>query len=157
MQQSYDEEFCAGTVEREVPALAELARNVEPNSTAAIQFCITFLGVCDYPKVQEWAVPFPSKPYCDAPAPAPSNKKPLKVVHYSDIHVDPLYVTGSSTECKKAICCRYVLSTFLPKICRENFNINQLGHLPKMMSRAIQSPLLDPTATTIAASLSRSS
>ncbi|OAR03115.1 hypothetical protein LLEC1_05371 [Akanthomyces lecanii] len=103
---SYDEEFCAGTVEREVPALAELARNVEPSSTAAIQFCITFLGVCDYPKVQEWTVPFPSKPYCDASAPAPSNKKPLKVVHYSDIHVDPLYMTGSSTECRKAICCR---------------------------------------------------
>ncbi|TQV94420.1 hypothetical protein V2A60_002549 [Cordyceps javanica] len=103
---SYDEEFCAGTVEREVPALAQLARNIEPNSTAAIQFCITFLGVCDYPKVTEWEVPFPSKPFCDAAAPAPSRKKPLKVVHYSDIHVDPLYVVGASTECKKAICCR---------------------------------------------------
>ncbi|KAM3525687.1 hypothetical protein NHJ13051_003860 [Beauveria bassiana] len=103
---SYDEEFCAGTVEREAPALAELARNVEPNSTAAIQFCITFLGVCDYPEVKKWEVPFPSKPFCDAKSPAPSNKKPLKVVHYSDIHVDPLYVAGSSTECKKPICCR---------------------------------------------------
>ncbi|EGX93818.1 acid sphingomyelinase, putative [Cordyceps militaris CM01] len=103
---SYDEEFCAGTIEREVPALAALARNVEPNSTAAIQFCITFLGVCEYPKVDEWAVPFPSKPFCDAKAPAPSSKKPLKVVHYSDIHVDPLYVAGTSTECKKPICCR---------------------------------------------------
>ncbi|KAM3502989.1 hypothetical protein MY11210_008879 [Beauveria gryllotalpidicola] len=103
---SYDEEFCAGTVEREAPALAELARNVEPNSTAAIQFCITFLGVCDYPEVNQWTVPFPSKPFCDAKTPAPSNKKPLKVVHYSDIHVDPLYVAGSSTECKKPICCQ---------------------------------------------------
>ncbi|KAJ3489807.1 hypothetical protein NLG97_g5917 [Lecanicillium saksenae] len=103
---SYDEDFCAGTVEREVPALAKLARSVEPNSTAATQFCITFLGVCDYPKVEEWKVPIPSKPFCDAEAPKLSGKKPLKVVHYSDIHVDPLYVTGASTKCKKAICCR---------------------------------------------------
>lgn len=112
--QSYDEEFCAGLVKREAPVLAQLARNIEPNSTAATQFCITFLGVCDYPKVDEWSVPFPSKPFCDAKAPAPSNKKPLKVIHYSDIHVDPLYTEGASTECKKPICCRSVY-TAMPR------------------------------------------
>lgn len=53
-----------------------------------------------------WTVPIPSKKACNDKAPAVSGKKPLKVVHYSDIHIDPLYVPGSSTKCKKPVCCR---------------------------------------------------
>ncbi|KAK7409706.1 hypothetical protein QQX98_008087 [Neonectria punicea] len=32
-------------------------------------------------------------------------KNPVKVVHYSDIHIDPLYAEGSNTKCTKPICC----------------------------------------------------
>lgn len=70
-------------------------------------FCITFLGLCPYPKIDEWAVPFPSKKPSRG-RPSLSGKEPIKIVHYSDIHIDPLYVEGSSTDCNKPICCRYV-------------------------------------------------
>jgi len=80
-------------------------------SKTSDQFCITFLGVCEYPEVDKWAVPFPSKPFCDdsgAGRATPSGKDPIQVIHYSDIHIDPLYAEGASTECGMPTCCRLV-------------------------------------------------
>ena len=76
-------------------------------SRTAQEFCITFLGLCEYPAIKQWSVPFPS-PKPSGGRPAPSGRDPVKVVHYSDIHIDPLYVAGSSAECNKPICCRRV-------------------------------------------------
>lgn len=102
----YNEEFCSGVVEREAPVIADIIRTMDLNSTTSTQFCITFLGVCDVPKVQAWNIPFESKRVCDAKPPKNSGKKPLKVIHYSDIHIDPLYVKGANTECELPTCCR---------------------------------------------------
>ena len=49
---------------------------------------------------------FPSEKPADAARPAGSGKEPIKVVHYSDVHVDHMYVPGSSANCTKPICCR---------------------------------------------------
>lgn len=86
---------------------------MEVGSKSADQFCITFLGVCNFPEVDKWAVPFPSKPFCDVSRAAPSGKDPIQVIHYSDIHIDPLYTEGASTECGLPTCCRLVCPRLL--------------------------------------------
>jgi sphingomyelin phosphodiesterase len=68
-------------------------------------FCITFFGLCSYPDVTPYNVSFPS-PKPSGSRPEPSGQTPLQVVQFSDIHVDQFYVTGSSTNCSKPICCR---------------------------------------------------
>ncbi len=68
-------------------------------------FCITFLGLCPYPDVDAFTVPFPSAS-SSITRPSSSGQSPIYVVHYSDIHIDPFYVTGSNTNCTKPICCR---------------------------------------------------
>lgn len=43
------------------------------------------------------------------PAPVslvPSKKEPLKVLHFSDYHLDPRYVVGSEANCGGSLCCR---------------------------------------------------
>lgn len=36
----------------------------------------------------------------------PSQKKLLKVVHISDVHVDLFYTAGASMKCSEPVCCR---------------------------------------------------
>lgn len=88
---------------------------MEMNSPSSVQFCISFLGLCDVPKVDAWAVPLPPSETNSAAAAAAAaagskgvagGKKPLQVIQYSDVHIDPLYKEGASAECKKPICCR---------------------------------------------------
>lgn len=81
---------------------------MELNSTLANQFCVTFLGVCDYPEVQTWNVPFPSKQDCSAKRPVPaakSDKQPIQIIQFSDIHITNEYKEGASTECGRPVCC----------------------------------------------------
>ncbi|KAL7937255.1 Metallo-dependent phosphatase-like protein [Trichoderma chlorosporum] len=100
-----DDDVCAGSVALEGPIIADAIRNMDLGSETSELFCGSFLGLCAEPSVPQWNVPFPS-PKPQNGRPAPSGKTPLKVVQYSDIHIDPLYVTGSSTNCTKPICCR---------------------------------------------------
>lgn len=75
-----------------------------PSHTAQL-FCTTVFGLCGYPAVTPYEVSFPSaKPTTSRPA--SSGKTPIKVVHYSDIHVDLSYETGANYNCTKNICCR---------------------------------------------------
>ena len=104
--QDYDAEYCDGVIEREVPVIADIVRTMEIGSTSSDQFCITFLGVCKAPAVDKWKVSFPSKKPCDTTRATPSGKDPIHVIHYSDIHIDPLYEEGASTKCDKPTCCR---------------------------------------------------
>ncbi|PFH58093.1 hypothetical protein XA68_14152 [Ophiocordyceps unilateralis] len=63
------------------------------------------MGTCGYPDVVPWTVPMPArKP--DRGRPKTSGRPSIQIVHFSDIHIDPLYVPGASTECHKPICCR---------------------------------------------------
>ncbi|KAM0198667.1 hypothetical protein ACHAPA_001113 [Fusarium lateritium] len=100
-----DADVCDGTIELQGPIIAEALRNVAIGSKTAQHFCVTFLGLCKYPAVEEWDVPMPPD-HLQRKRPAPSGRDPIKVVHYSDIHVDQLYTEGSSAKCNKPICCR---------------------------------------------------
>ena len=75
-------------------------------SHTAQLFCGTIFGLCDYPAVTPYSVTFPSAKPAGASRPASSGKTPLKVVHYSDIHVDLSYQVGANYNCTKNICCR---------------------------------------------------
>ncbi|KAF4511102.1 hypothetical protein G6O67_002932 [Ophiocordyceps sinensis] len=98
-------DVCDGAIAREGPIIAKALRKMTVGSRASKELCTTLLGACAYPAVTPWDVPFPS-PKPKRQRPPPSGKKPLKIVHYSDIHVDTSYMPGSSTDCKKPICCR---------------------------------------------------
>ncbi|KAK5993465.1 mRNA degradation protein [Cladobotryum mycophilum] len=100
-----DADVCEGSIKLEAPIIASAIRKMSINSDLSKLFCSTFLGLCPAPTIPQWNVPFPA-PKPAGGRPAPSGKKPLKVVQFSDIHVDPLYVAGSSTQCTKPICCR---------------------------------------------------
>lgn len=97
--------MCDGIIALEAPIVAAAIRKMKIGSDTANLFCNTFLGLCEFPAVPAWNVPFPS-PKPKTSRPTPSGKPPIKVVHYSDIHIDPLYLPGASTQCNKPICCR---------------------------------------------------
>ncbi|RKK82020.1 hypothetical protein BFJ69_g3307 [Fusarium oxysporum] len=100
-----DADVCDGTIELQGPIIAEALRNVAIGSKTAQHFCVTFLGLCHYPAIDEWEVPVPPD-HLRRKRPVSSGRDPIKVVHYSDIHVDQLYTEGSNSECNKPICCR---------------------------------------------------
>ncbi|KAJ4141143.1 hypothetical protein NW768_000350 [Fusarium equiseti] len=100
-----DADVCDGTIELQGPIIAEALRNVAIGSKTAQHFCVTFLGLCSYPDVEEWDVPLPPD-RSHIKRPIPSGKDPIRVVHYSDIHVDQLYTEGANAKCNKPICCR---------------------------------------------------
>lgn len=75
-------------------------------SRTAQLFANTFLGQCDFPPVTPYQVPLKPPSACRKRRAVPGKKAPIKIVHYSDIHVDPFYTPGSNTKCGKPICCR---------------------------------------------------
>ncbi|KAG5980371.1 hypothetical protein E4U55_004098 [Claviceps digitariae] len=102
----YDEEFCDGAMEREAPIIASILRTMEIGSPSSLHFCASFFGSCDLPPIDEWTLDFPPLETCSGEYKAVSGEKPLQIIQYSDVHVDPLYQEGASTQCKKPICCR---------------------------------------------------
>ncbi|KKA27026.1 hypothetical protein TD95_004352 [Thielaviopsis punctulata] len=113
---SEDDDVCDGSLAGEGPIMAQSIRTMQLSGDPATLFCASFLGLCDYPAINEWTVPMPAKSKAkrtassvatsSASAPASTyTKTPLKIVQYSDIHVDQRYEAGSSSECTKPICC----------------------------------------------------
>ncbi|KAK3062096.1 hypothetical protein LTS18_004828 [Coniosporium uncinatum] len=100
------EDVCAGAIRLEGPTLAHDLREMKVPSHTSQLFCAHFLGLCGYPDVVPYTVSFPSPKPAPAGRPAPSGQEPIQIVQYSDIHIDPFYVTGSNTDCGKPVCCR---------------------------------------------------
>jgi sphingomyelin phosphodiesterase len=75
-------------------------------SLAANVLCSTWVSAC--PAVRnDWRVPLPPDQASPPVRPAPSGKEPIRIVHLSDIHIDPDYMPGATTECKRPdLCCR---------------------------------------------------
>ncbi|KAJ5320388.1 hypothetical protein N7508_000671 [Penicillium antarcticum] len=100
-----DPDVCRGIIEKEGPALHDAFQNLHIGSHATRTMCASLIGLCQYPEVRSHSLEFPSsKP--ETTRPPPSGKPPIKVVHFSDTHVDLFYETGASYECTKPICCR---------------------------------------------------
>ncbi|KKY17767.1 putative sphingomyelin phosphodiesterase [Phaeomoniella chlamydospora] len=101
-----DADVCEGAIGLEGPILAHDLRVMDIPSHTAQLFCSTVFGLCDYPEVTVYDVPFPSEKPANSSRPAPSGQTPIQVVHISDIHIDRFYETGASYNCTKNICCR---------------------------------------------------
>ncbi|AEO67682.1 uncharacterized protein THITE_2116556 [Thermothielavioides terrestris NRRL 8126] len=105
LSKAEDADVCKGILEREGPIIAQRVRALDLDSDSSQLFCTTFLGVCSYPDIRPFPVKLSQKP-ANVVRPAVSGQTPIKVVHYSDIHVDPFYEAGSNYNCTKPICCR---------------------------------------------------
>lgn len=108
--QSEDKDVCDGTLALEGPVIAASLRGLTLGSKTAQVLCTTLLGLCSYPEVEPYTVPVPLKASNATIGPNSvvngARKPPLKIAHFSDIHIDPLYVTGSNANCFKPMCCR---------------------------------------------------
>ncbi|KAJ5081511.1 hypothetical protein NUU61_009775 [Penicillium alfredii] len=100
-----DHDVCSGVIEKEAPAVHYMLKNLKLGSRTAETLCASIAGLCDYPAVQPFNLTFPS-PKPATTRPPPSGKSPIKVVHFSDTHVDLSYETGANSQCTKPICCR---------------------------------------------------
>lgn len=103
--QPQDHDVCEGSIRLQGPALAEAIRNMDIPSKTSQLFCNTISGICPFPEVETPKLSLPPKPR-NVTKPKISRRPPIKVVHYSDIHIDPLYEIGSNSNCTKPICCR---------------------------------------------------
>ncbi|UKZ74533.1 hypothetical protein TrVFT333_002203 [Trichoderma virens FT-333] len=112
-----DEDFCLGIIALQGPVLADTLRKIEPSSRAAVLLCNALMGACEYPHVMPYNLSFPLNGQCHVPlaskvspmaevASMMEKRAPLRIAHFSDIHVDLLYATGSNANCSKPMCCR---------------------------------------------------
>ncbi|KAF7901228.1 hypothetical protein EAF00_003449 [Botryotinia globosa] len=147
-----DSDVCAGAIGLEGPIIAQDLRKITLGSHTSKLFCITFFGLCDFPAVTPYTVPFPS-PKPATQRPAVSGKTPLKIVHFSDIHVDHEYEVGANTNCTKPICCRPYTSADAPGNNSYpageygNYNCDAPVSLEESMYAAIKEVAPDATAT----------
>lgn len=87
--------------------LLNTVRTMSIGSDGMGLICSSLFKLCDPPEL-EWTVPLPASAKPTGGRPLPSGKKPIQIVQYSDLHVDPEYTTGASTNCSNPIlCCRY--------------------------------------------------
>ncbi|KAI1806376.1 sphingomyelin phosphodiesterase [Daldinia bambusicola] len=100
-----DADVCAGSIALEGPIVARSLRGLFIGSRTSRLVCVALMGLCQHPEVLPYNVSFPS-PKRLTGRPRPSGLEPLQVVHFSDIHIDPLYVEGANANCTKPICCR---------------------------------------------------
>lgn len=70
--------------------------------------CAYMFGLCDLPPVPPLDLNTLFKGTTKPPPKElkPSGKKPLKILHFSDYHLDLRYVVGSEANCGGEMCCR---------------------------------------------------
>ena len=102
-------DVCRGAIARQGPVIASTLRRISPNKHSASLLCQKLWGMCPTHEIPEdWpAERFPS-PLTVPVTPKPANRsgKNLKIVHISDLHVDPQYLPGAEAICDKPLCCR---------------------------------------------------
>ncbi|KFY10317.1 hypothetical protein V491_07711 [Pseudogymnoascus sp. VKM F-3775] len=100
-----DDDVCEGLIAAEGPVIAHDLREIKIGSATSKTLCASLIGLCPYPEVTPYAIPFP-KPKPDTKRPVASGQAPIQVVHISDTHVDLSYEIGANYNCTKPICCR---------------------------------------------------
>ncbi|THV83002.1 sphingomyelin phosphodiesterase [Aureobasidium pullulans] len=142
-----DADVCAGAIGLEGPILAHDLREMTIGSHTAQHFCGTIFGLCDYPAVTPYTVTFPSAKPAGASRPASSGKTPLKVVHYSDIHVDLSYQVGANYNCTKNICCRPYTAADAPG--KTQFPAGQYGNTQCDSPRSLEQSMYNAIKTLV--------
>ncbi|KIJ98756.1 hypothetical protein K443DRAFT_133333 [Laccaria amethystina LaAM-08-1] len=101
-----DADVCEGVVKTQGPIIAHDLRSINPLGQTATKLCDALLGLCQAPTVNKYTVLFPKPPPINPRRFISSGKTPFQVVHFSDVHIDRQYTTGSEANCTKPICCR---------------------------------------------------
>lgn len=101
-----DDDVCEGSIALEGPIIAQSLRGLTIGSKTSQLICVALFGLCSFPDVEKHDVSFPS-PKPARQRPKPTGQSPLRVIHYSDIHIDPWYTEGADADCTKFICCRH--------------------------------------------------
>ncbi|KAI0070334.1 Metallo-dependent phosphatase [Panus rudis PR-1116 ss-1] len=88
--------------------VTQVIANADVGGYDGQMLCQNFLGLCPLPPTSPLNLTgWFAKP---KPNPLPAAKKPsgkrLKVLHISDIHLDPRYATGAEANCSSGSCCR---------------------------------------------------
>jgi sphingomyelin phosphodiesterase len=118
--QVQDDDVCDGAIALEGPVIAQVIREMDIPSKTSQLLCNTLSGLCPFPDVEPLQLTFPTSKPSNSTRPRASGQTPIQIVHYSDIHIDPLYAEGSDANCNKPICCRNYAdsdsgsSTFIP-------------------------------------------
>ncbi|KAF2166977.1 hypothetical protein M409DRAFT_54735 [Zasmidium cellare ATCC 36951] len=140
-----DNDVCDGIMAQEGPILARAIREMDVPSHTSKLFCTTLMGLCDIPEVRPYNVTFPKPKPANLARPEPSGKSPIKFVHFSDIHVDLEYETGSNYNCTKPICCRSYTEEDAPgnNTYPAGPNGNHLCDVPKSLEESMYETIKD--------------
>ncbi|KAI0347728.1 sphingomyelin phosphodiesterase [Trametopsis cervina] len=88
--------------------VTQVVANADVGGLDGQMLCQNFLGLCPLPPVSPLNLTgWFEKP---KPSPLPAAKKPsgkrLKVLHLSDVHIDPRFANGAEANCTTGLCCR---------------------------------------------------
>ncbi|OAA72256.1 hypothetical protein ISF_01329 [Cordyceps fumosorosea ARSEF 2679] len=97
-------EVCDGYMKSQYKAIIRVVRQARLYEPTSKIFCNAVFGLCPIPRAKQF-VPSVQKPR-EYSRPETSGKTLLKVVHFSDMNIDPHYTVGASTDCNRPICCR---------------------------------------------------
>ncbi|ATY60770.1 Sphingomyelin phosphodiesterase [Cordyceps militaris] len=100
-----DADVCDGFMNLEGPTVQRLLKEISIYGRTSKLLCGAMLGLCNIPAPIPLQFALPPK-NVTAPRQRVSGMTPIKVVHFSDIHVDHHYAVGTNTQCTKPVCCR---------------------------------------------------
>ncbi|KZT07671.1 sphingomyelin phosphodiesterase [Laetiporus sulphureus 93-53] len=90
------------------PTIAQVAAYADMAGYDGQLICANFASLCSIPSTSAlnltgwFAKPKPSP----LPPPRQATGERLKVLHLSDLHIDPRYLIGSEANCSQGLCCR---------------------------------------------------
>ncbi|XP_022919311.2 sphingomyelin phosphodiesterase-like [Onthophagus taurus] len=97
--------MCNSMADMEIDAMLFMINN-RKNLTAD-RVCSIYLQnhLCVDPDEYDWVIDLPTEPNKKDSVNI-NDKKPFKILHLTDIHVDPDYKPGSDADCGKPLCCQ---------------------------------------------------
>ncbi|PWY93758.1 Metallo-dependent phosphatase [Aspergillus sclerotioniger CBS 115572] len=104
----FDADFCTGLAASQIPSAHYVLTQMQIPSFTAQTFCAGVLDLCPPPPPRPFNLtlpPVPSPPTTSTTT-TTTTTNTLRIAHLTDTHVDLLYTPGSSTTCRKPICCR---------------------------------------------------
>lgn len=107
----FDDYICTGTIDSFKSEFVEIIRNYRPDARS---ICHMGVNECfpDYDifKVYQWKnITFPQQINDNSYRfPTDKNRKTLKVLHITDVHIDEHYEEKTDSECTQPLCCRKV-------------------------------------------------
>ncbi|CAH7686937.1 Metallo-dependent phosphatase-like protein [Phakopsora pachyrhizi] len=154
-----DPQVCRGALGAQAPIIAHSLRSISISGQTATLFCTKTFGLCEEPPVRDWlGIPLPPFPIKSSSTNnlnvssrhqtnhhrRRSVKKPIQVIHLSDLHIDRQYSIGADANCNRNLCCRTDQPTSTPNVTQSpagpygNHNCDSPESLYVSMLRALE-------------------